>query len=1436
MRMPWLTKSKDASGHEHAADGRFGTTAGTHGAAEGQAIKKYGGLWGFEINGKLRIDKATPEDKAHIDALDSAIKSSPAKSKMITYRGLKTDPFGFVGARPGDVFADPGYTSTSASKSQGIGFGDKSLLVVHVPEKFPALSYERETGVAGEREWLLPRLSKLRVDRVEMSDGKPVYHVTPIGVADAPIRPKRMPLEDARRMARDAEAIEEDIPNHVLADYPELGKKDTRKSIRAPWLTKQSSFTGVSFGKYFINGQQVDEATYKAQADQRPNADLDSFMADDTPKAKPAAPQGDSRANADLDAIWNDTEPLPSSEPEPPRHPSAHNPEITYGHADDRDSDDKYFARAKKDAKKYTRQAAQLRAKIASMEGRQNSPEVHALNARLQETTAKLGELKKQSQEGKAKIAALKAKLKPRGKKPAAAAPALTPAKPTTVDVRPSAPTPAVPQAKPPMPMPQRTAAQRLAPGKNGPPPIPGKDRDGFVTPGTAYPPKLPAQPPARTGAQSPPLPHARTHQSALAALSAAKQANASGSGQQAAHAAARKAIEAHRQEGLRHIARLARQKHGATPKGKKVAMATFAKFNANLDRALQGLMGTMRKEIRLVWLRKSLFDESEHPRDENGEFAKVESRERAVAKLTKIAVGKQPTSQKRAAKGGEVGANGEDYRGGAFIATQDLPKKIKDKMKQLATGKVRVGMSGFAVPEPGMMSIVDKMGGSVFNHRDGKINQQYLDYIKASAEDRKMYEELAEKHRNGVEWVSVDDYPKIAGYTDIARLYVAGKPVPESLLSKVPESVRGRFNAHFEKKSIRHVITKAGRWITIGGKKGEDGKRSGGSPVYIENGKITRGHPSLTGKKIDNLKGEADHGTTRSQLAKSRGHAHAKLRKAAKKAGHNPDHVQALADEIREHRNAFSQERIDLLQHARAFSKNNHGVDLTRRGPDGFVGGKEDNHRHMDETAADAAKRFPGHFQPETAEGGGSHQDQLVAMLSEGNPDLMSHEDAFEQAMEHFDREKQPEADKDDDWTPWDDDDTIATEAAKATEGDYPGGWDDPIEDEKPADKKDDNLIVSDGAYGKKPPPFKVDTSISHEYGTPHFIFKTPDGKEIGELQLKLRANRKDMVTANLIVWPQFQRQGYATEFYRHAADWVNNAGVKFYTSQDRSKDALALHETLGSHGVIAKDGEIRFDKKLKPAAKSKASGTDWRDTAKSFKDGGVIDADEAGSLRSTYADLDDDERTEFARHFNVTTDKKVLPDVRDELVERKIREMAKRGDDGPTVNRHHKNQLFGERGVGESDDLFKGIRLPWLRKSHDVSGEARDESGKWTGGGASGDKPKANHAKHARKASKEAFDVSDSLAGFAADGETTKEYVRPAKLARRNAAEAIKNSDDPKLAAEYHKDAADAHEDAAEGHRGWSGRDVRHEEAAKLHMKAARRHRMAAEAMRAK
>lgn len=220
-----------------------------------------------------------------------------------------------------------------------------------------------------------------------------------------------------------------------------------------------------------------------------------------------------------------------------------------------------------------------------------------------------------------------------------------------------------------------------------------------------------------------------------------------------------------------------------------------------------------------------------------------------------------------------------------------------------------------------------------------------------------------------------------------------------------------------------RGYVAKAassGRWITIGGSKGKDGKRHGGSPVFIKDGKIVKGHPSLTGKKLDNLKGEADHGTHRQQLNAAKQHAKARWHKQARAAGHKPEHLESLATDIKAHHDAFASERKEVLQHARRHSKQNGYGDLARRGRDRLVGGREDDQRGLDEVAADTAAAYPHHFREETAAHGGSHEDQLREMLAHGNPEPMEWDEAYSQAFDHL--------------------------GEAPAESDYPADWDEPI------------------------------------------------------------------------------------------------------------------------------------------------------------------------------------------------------------------------------------------------------------------------------------------------------------------------------------------------------------------------------------------------------
>lgn len=322
--------------------------------------------------------------------------------------------------------------------------------------------------------------------------------------------------------------------------------------------------------------------------------------------------------------------------------------------------------------------------------------------------------------------------------------------------------------------------------------------------------------------------------------------------------------------------------------------------------------------------------------------------------------------------------------------------------------------------------------------------------------------------------------------------------------------------NKHYGDPPTRMSAEK-GQWITIGGSKGADGKRHGGSPVYVEGGRITKGHPSLTGKTIKTLKeddgkeekrpveyiprkdtlgdspipaegsyrkgddgvidklvkvpiskiavpkenrmyadkinhyvknpgtrqpvvthkdgkftiddgahrlaaakkrGEkemlvwvrdadnpqehpdsnldaADPSTHRQQLNQSAGYSRAVHAKLARMEGINPKHLHQLAGEILAHDREFKTERKGHLQEARSLAKH-YGVNLSNLSK-AFKDGDANQIKHFDEVAAVVGPRmFPDSDDTEWS-------GKLFDALAEGNPEPMSEDDAYEQAIEHL-------------------------------------------------------------------------------------------------------------------------------------------------------------------------------------------------------------------------------------------------------------------------------------------------------------------------------------------------------------------------------------------------------------------------------------------------
>lgn len=178
------------------------------------------------------------------------------------------------------------------------------------------------------------------------------------------------------------------------------------------------------------------------------------------------------------------------------------------------------------------------------------------------------------------------------------------------------------------------------------------------------------------------------------------------------------------------------------------------------------------------------------------------------------VAAQPEEPKQKRAAAGGEIGPNGEHYRGGAFIATTELPKRLKDKIKQAAgDGMVKVtdpktgNTTRETPPSPNLMSISASMIGTFISPR-GDVNHNYLDALEdrgASYDLRTKINELARKYKAGEKWVPINDFPEVAKGNDIYRLADAGLPIHPELLKRMPEEFKDYYNYQKSNEELKN-------------------------------------------------------------------------------------------------------------------------------------------------------------------------------------------------------------------------------------------------------------------------------------------------------------------------------------------------------------------------------------------------------------------------------------------------------------------------------------------------------------------------------------------------------------------------------------------------------------------------------------------------------
>jgi broad specificity phosphatase PhoE/8-oxo-dGTP pyrophosphatase MutT (NUDIX family)/predicted GNAT family acetyltransferase len=105
----------------------------------------------------------------------------------------------------------------------------------------------------------------------------------------------------------------------------------------------------------------------------------------------------------------------------------------------------------------------------------------------------------------------------------------------------------------------------------------------------------------------------------------------------------------------------------------------------------------------------------------------------------------------------------------------------------------------------------------------------------------------------------------------------------------------------------------------------------------------------------------------------------------------------------------------------------------------------------------------------------------------------------------------------------------------------------------------------------------FEEKYSKSEYEGKTQFILKS--GKiEVGEIATVKRPDG-NLEVSNVLVWPKFQRKGYATKLYKQAFEDAKSRGKKLFISDDRTENAKSLHETFSKSGHLKSNGQIVFD-----------------------------------------------------------------------------------------------------------------------------------------------------------------------------------------------------------------------------------------------------------------
>ncbi len=114
--------------------------------------------------------------------LDLALKKTKSPHKIVVYSGTRHDPREHMNENK--IVNHPAYVSTSLDKDRAQSFSEKNktidgenetihqhILKIHVPKKSDGMYVEHNFGLRGEKEFILPRNTKLRHIKTETKEG-----------------------------------------------------------------------------------------------------------------------------------------------------------------------------------------------------------------------------------------------------------------------------------------------------------------------------------------------------------------------------------------------------------------------------------------------------------------------------------------------------------------------------------------------------------------------------------------------------------------------------------------------------------------------------------------------------------------------------------------------------------------------------------------------------------------------------------------------------------------------------------------------------------------------------------------------------------------------------------------------------------------------------------------------------------------------------------------------------------------------------------------------------------------------------------------------------------------------------------------------------------------------------------------------------------------